>query len=168
MTTPLSVLADGNLKVLWVPAIAVQTAPTVAELTGASVVDLSCYLTPDGYTPGDDEQEVIDDRLCSTQTYSKPGRSSKTLEIMYIFQPQLPAATDNKAYSTLVFLTTGFIVERWGKLFSSAVIATDRVDVKPAQCGKQRKQPPEANSVFKIAQKIYITGAVNENTAVSA
>ncbi len=166
MTAPISVLGDGNVKVVWVPTLTSQTAPTIVELNAASSVDLSCYLTADGLTTGTDEQAVTDDRLCSTQTFEKPGRFSDTLELMYVYQPQLPSATDNKAFTTLIHLTTGFVVIRWGKLYSGAFVAADRVNVYPATCGVQREQPPEANSVLKIAQKIWISGQVRRNVAV--
>jgi len=168
MTAPISVLGDGNVKVSWVTTITNQTAPSVAELNNASSVDLSCYLTSDGLTTGSDEQAVTDDRLCSTQTFEKPGRFSDTLELMYVYQPQLPSAADNKAFFTLVHLTTGFIVIRWGKAYAGAYVATtDRVNVMPATCGIQREQPPEANSVLKIAQKIWVSGKVNRNVATA-
>ncbi len=167
MPDPVSVLADGNLKVVWVPVIANIFAPTVLELNAASGVDLSCYLTPDGYTPGGDMASVTDDRLCSLATYEKAGRETNSLSLKYIYQPQLPAATDNKAYSTLVSLTTGFIVERWGKIHSSAFVAADRVDIKTAQCGQQMKLPPEANSTLKVEQGLFIS-AVARNVAVVA
>ncbi len=165
MIAPVSVLADGMVKVTWLAVLTSTTAPAITELNAASGVDLSCYLTADGLTTGNDEQAITDDRLCSTQTFEKPGRFSDSLELMYVYQPQLPAAADNKAYSTLVRATTGFVVIRWGKLYSSAYIATDRVNVYPAQCGIQREQPPEANSVLKVAQKIWVTGTVTRNVA---
>jgi hypothetical protein len=43
MVLPAAVVADGNLKVMWLTALAVPSAPTVAELNAG--VDLSCYLT---------------------------------------------------------------------------------------------------------------------------
>jgi len=165
MTAPLSVLGDGNVKVSWVTTLTSQTAPAITELNAASSADLSCYLTADGLTTGSDEQGVTDDRLCSVQTFEKPGRYSDTMELMYVYQPQLPSAADNKAFFTLVHLTSGFIVIRWGKPYASAFIATDRVNVYPATCGVQREQPPEANSVLKIAQKIWVSGRVQRNVA---
>ncbi len=167
MTAPLSVLGDGNVKVSWVTAITAPTTPAITELNATSSVDLSCYLTADGLTTGTDEQGVTDDRLCSTQTFEQPGRFSDTLELMYVYQPQLPSATDNKAFTTLIHLTTGFVVIRWGKLYSGAFVSTDRVNVMPAVCGVQREQPPEANSVLKIAQKIWVSGIVRRNVAVA-
>lgn len=165
MTSPVSILGDGNVKVSWVTTIANTAAPTIVELNATSSIDLSCYLTADGLTTGTDEQAVTDDRLCSVQSFEKPGRFSDTLELMYVYQPQVPAATDNKAFFTLVHLTSGFIAIRWGKAYAGVFVAADRVNIMPSTCGVQREQPPEANSVLKIAQKIWVSGAVKRNVA---
>ncbi len=166
MTAPLSVLGDGMVKVTWVPTIAAPTAPTATALNGATAIDLSCYLTADGFTTNADEQTITDDRLCTTQSYEKPGRFSYSMEVAYVFQPQAPTATDNKAQATLAYLTTGFIVVRWGLAYTTAYVAAQIVDVYPVQAGKQIKQPPEANTVLRINQHIYVVGTVNENVAV--
>lgn len=158
--------ADGNVKVAFVPTIADPAAPTSTELTGAGVIDLSCYLTADGWTPGMDEQIVSDDRLCSTQTFEQPGRSSRTLSVKYIENPG--SATDNKAYTTLAPGTTGYLVQRRGKAFDTAFAAADIVDVWPVTAGKYDPQPPEANSVLKVAQKMFVTGTVEQGVAVAA
>lgn len=164
MALPKSVPADGNLKVVWVPTISNAAAPTVAEVTGGTAIDISCYLTPDGFTTGGDEAVVTDDRLCSTQSFEQPGRFSDTLDVIYVWGD----ATDNVAYTTLTRLAKGFIVARWAKPYATALAAADKIDVYPATCGKQNKMPPEANSVLKCGQKLFITGAVSRDVAVAA
>lgn len=168
MTEPVSNPADGMLKVVYVSTIANPAAPTVAELNAGTAVDLSCYLTADGYTPGTEEASITDDRLCSRQTYERPGRFSDTLEIGYVFRAQDPAGTDNKAFHTLQHLVEGYIVERWGVDYEDPFAAGDVVDVKPIAAGAQRKQKPEANSVLKIMQKLFIKGAVERDAVVTA
>lgn len=163
---PLSIPADGSLKVLWVPAIADVTEPTLDELTDVTVIDLSCYITADGWTPGTDEQVSTDDRLCSRQTYERRGRFTDTLEITYVYQGQEMAATDNKAFSTLRAGELGFVVARWGADFELPMAVADLVDVYPAECGVQRKQPPEANGRLKIMQKIFIRSSTQRDVAV--
>lgn len=150
--------ADGNVKVLWVPAISNPAAPTVAELTAVGVKDLSCYLTSDGWTPGLDEATISDDRLCDTQTYEKPGRSSRSLALKYIENPTDP--TNDVAFVTLVPGSTGNFVIRKGLPYTTAIAAAQKVDVWPVQLGQQDSQPPEANSVLKAAQKAFVTGPV--------
>lgn len=168
MTSPASVLADGNLRVTWVPAIANTSAPTVAELTAAGIVDLSYYLTSDGYTPGADEGAVVDSRLADDQDYRRPGRHSDTLNLMYVYRPQEPAAATNKAFTTLKHLTAGFVVSRWGMDADTAYAAGQIVDVLPVTCGKQKKQPPEANSVLKVQQETFVTSTMKRDVAVAA
>ena len=158
--------ADGNVKVAFVPTLADPSAPTVTELTAVGVIDLSCYLTADGWTPGLDEQVVSDERLCSTQTFEQPGRSSRTLGIKYVENPT--SATDNKAYTTLEPGTSGFLVQRRGVAHSGAFAASDKVDVWPGTAGKYDPQPPEANSVLKVAQKWFVTGTVQQGASVAS
>lgn len=168
MAAPVSNLADGMVKVMWVPAVTDTSAPTVAEANAVTGVDLSCYLTADGFTPGVDETVITDDRLCSTQTFEKPGRYSDTLTISYVYRAQDSAGTDNKAFTTLEHLTTGFLIIRWGADYETAFAADDVVDVLSVQAGIQQKQPPEANSVLKITQRMFITNAAQRNVAVIA
>lgn len=161
-----STTADGNVKVVFVPAIANTAAPTAAEVTAVGAVELSCYLTADGWTPGLDEQVVTDDRLCSTQTFEQPGRNSRTLAIRYVENPT--SATDNDAFDTLVPGTAGFLVERRGEAYSGALAAADVVNVWPVKAGQYSPEPPEANSVLKVSQKMFVTGTVQIGVAVTA
>lgn len=165
---PTSIPADGSVKVLWVPTIADTSAPTVDELTAAEVVDLSCYLTDDGWQPNTDEQVSTDNRLCSRQTFERIGRWTDQLDLVYVYQGQSPDATDNKAQSTLRHRETGYVVSRWGADYEDPIEADDVVDVAPAECGVQRKQPPEANGRLRMMQKIFIRNTVQRDVAVVA
>jgi hypothetical protein len=165
---PTSIPADGSLKVLWVPTLDDPSEPTITEVTAVTVVDLSCYLTADGWTPATDEQVSNDDRLCSRQTFERVGRFTDSLQLTYVYQAQEPAATDNKAQSVLRHKELGFIVARWGMDFEPAVEVGDIVDVYPAECGVQQKQPPEANGRQKIMQKIFIRSNTRRDVAVVA
>lgn len=158
--------ADGNVKIAFVSTLADPAAPTVTELTAVGVVDLSCYLTADGWTPGLDEQVVTDDRLCSVQTFEQPGRSSRTLTIKYVENPG--SATDNKAFDTLAPGTSGYLVERRGVAQATAFAAADVVNVWPIKAGQYDPQPPEANSVLKVQQKAFVTGTVQMAKDVAA
>lgn len=161
-----STSADGTVKIVFVPTLADPTAPTVTEVTGASAKDLSCYLTADGWTPGLDEQTVSDDRLCSTQTFEKPGRAARSLTIKYVENPT--DDPNNVAYVTLAPGTTGYLVQRRGVSVDTALATDDVVDVWPVQAGKYDPQPPEANSVLKVQQKMFVTGSVEQAVAVVA
>jgi hypothetical protein len=164
MTQPVSVNADGSLKVIWVPSIADPDNPTAAELNAVGALDISCYLTDDGFTPSTDEQVVTDNRLCSRQTFEKPGRFTDGLELTYVYNPKSPA--NNQAATTLTYLTTGYVAARWGSDFEDAIAAGDIVDILPVTCGVQRKGKPEANGTLKKMQKMFVTGAVRRDVVV--
>lgn len=163
---PAAIPSDGNLKVAFVLTLADPANPTVAELTAASVVDLSCYLTSDGYTPSTDEQVTTDDRLCSRQTFEDVGRFTDHLQVKYVYQGQNPSAVDNKAQTTLVFKAAGYVVERWGKAYEDAFAAADIVNTMPVRCGVQQYQPGAPNEKLKILQNLRITGPQNRAVAV--
>jgi len=165
---PTSIPADGSLKVLWVPTIATPSEPTITEATALTVVDLSCYITADGWTPATDEQVSTDDRLCSRQSFERVGRFTDSLSITYVFQGQEPAATDNKAQSTLRYKELGFVIARWGMDFEPDIEIGDIVDVYVVECGIQQKQPPEANGRQKIMQKLFIRSGTQRDVAIVA
>ena len=166
MTQPASIAADGNLLVKWVPSIANTAAPLATEINAGGSVDLSCYLTGSVFVPSTDEAVIPDPRLCSRQTFEAPGRLTEMMQFGYVFNPASPA--DNVAYLTLIYLTLGFVVARWGLPFETAVVggSLQKVDVYPARCGVQQKQPPEENSVLRVSQKIFVRAAVKRDVAV--
>lgn len=165
---PPSVVADGNIKVIWVPTLADPAKPQVTELTGASIVDLSCYFTKDGLNRGGDEQTVSDERLCSVQVYARPGTYSDTLDVIYVYNPQTDSLDTNAAFQTLKHLTEGYFVFRYGLPYAAAIAADQVVDVVPVACGRQRKQAPEANSVLKLAQQMHIISEVHDDVKIVA
>ncbi|MFI2563010.1 hypothetical protein [Paenarthrobacter sp. NPDC018779] len=162
--------ADGNTLVKLVTAIADTSAPKVAtELNAASSVDISCYLTAGGWKPSLSEQVITDERLCTTQTYEQKGRSQRGLDVEYIDNTNSTnAATYNKAKDTLVPGTPMFVVVRTGLPYETALAAGQKVTVYPVTPGEYNELPPEANSVFKIGQKLFVTGKVKISTATVA
>ena len=165
MAEPRSIPADGNVKVAWVPSLAVPASPSVAELIAGSVVDLSCYLTDDGFTPSTDEQTITDNRLCSRQTFEQPGRFQDGLQIKYVRGQTVP---EDLAFTTLIRGTQGFYVVRWGIAYETAFLAAQKVDVYPSTCGVQMKQPPEANTPLRVQQKLFVTGTVQRDVLIAA
>lgn len=162
-----AVPADGNVKVVLVPTIADPAVPTVLELNGATVVDISCYLTSDGFTPSLSEQTITDERLCSTATFEQPGRSQRSLDVIYVDNANTAAADDNEAKETLIPGTAMYLVVRRGLPFAGAFVAAEKVSVWPVKAGQYSDLPPEANSVLKTAQKLFVTGEVRVDVAVA-
>ena len=154
--------ADGNVLVKLVAAIADTSAPKVAtELDAVSSEDISCYLTGGGYKPSLSEQVITDERLCTTQTYEQKGRSQRGLEVEYIDNTNSPEAeTYNVAKDTLVPGSKHFLVVRTGLPYDTALAAGQKVTVYPVTAGEYNDLPPEANSVLKTGQKLFVTGQV--------
>jgi hypothetical protein len=162
--------ADGNTLVKLVTAIADTSAPKVAtELLAASSVDISCYLTAGGWKPSLSEQVISDERVCTTQTYEQKGRSQRGLEAEYIDNTNSANATlYNKAKDTLIPGVPMFVVVRTGLPYTTALAAGQKVTVYPITPGEYSELPPEANSVFKIAQKLFVTGQVKISATTAA
>lgn len=161
--------ADGNTAVWFVPTIADPSAPGLADLTAESIVDLSCYLTGDGLNLTSEQAAITDERLCSTQTFEVPGRKTNTAEVTYIDNTNSPHETDsNEAAETLVEGAAGYIVTRRGVPYEKALAADQKVSVWPVQAGSQRDVPPEANSVIRTIQKLFVTADVHQKVTVGA
>ena len=159
--------ADGNVLVKILPAVANLNTPTVAEV--AAGVDISCYLTSDGYAPGVDQAGIPDERLCSTQIFEQPGRVTNTLDLTYIDNTNAPnEATDNEAKETLIPGSTHVLLVRRGVAYEDALAAAQKVTLWPIKAGVQQDVPPEANSILKTMQKQFITGPVVRDVAISA
>jgi hypothetical protein len=165
MTAPISTPVDGNIKVMWVEAIADPANPTDTELNAGTSLDLSCYLTDEGYQPSVEETAIDDKRLCQRQDFERRGRFKHSLEIAYVTNPTDPS--DDDAQANLTPGTEGWIVVREGADYETAFANGDLVDVYPVQCGKQRPGPRTANGVFRTMQKMFITGTVHERVTVA-
>lgn len=161
---PVAVPADGNLRVAFVQTLADPEFPQLVELNAVTTVDLSCYITAEGFQSTVEEQVTTDDRLCSRATYERPGRWSKSLTLSYVYNPT--SAPNNLAYSTLTYLTTGYIVARWGVPYEQPWADGDLVDVYPVQAGKQVKNAPTANSMLNATQRMFITGEAIDDALV--
>lgn len=158
---PSSVAADGNLRVTFVPDTA--DATSAADLISDGIA-LTYYLTPSGLSRNITENQVDDPRLTLIQSLSRPGTTSQTLELQYVFGDD----TDNVAQETLVRGTKGYIVIRYGLPNSTEYAAAQTVDIIPVIAGYQRKDTPTSNSVFTLTQSFGVTGDTKENFTLLA
>lgn len=166
MTTPASVPTNGTMSVIFVEQLAIPATPDIDEITDPSSVDLSCYLTGDGFNPSTTENTIEDPRLCQRQTFVQPGDYLDALEITYVFNPT--SAPDNQAQLNIPQGTSGFLVVRWAVDSEEPWGAGDIVDVYPVTFGVQRKQQPVRNSVHRIMQTPFVTAAVERDVLVIA
>jgi len=161
--------SDGNVLTLLVPAIADTSAPTVTELTGGTAVDVSCYLTRDGFGMSVDQATITDERLCSTQVFGKPGTKTYSLTLTGIDNTNSPQeATDNLLVDTLIEGSQQYLVRRRGKAFDTPIAAADKVTVIPFQAGVKQDVAPEANSVIRSTWTGFVTADVQTEVEVVA
>jgi hypothetical protein len=154
MPEPESVISDGNVLVLWVPALADPDNPALSELEEPTVLDVTCYFTDAGWQPNLAEDAATDNRLCSRDNYQKPGRKTYTMPLIYVSNP-VDAAEDEAAL-TLLEGALGYFVDRRGVDFEQAVAAGDIVTVYPVTLGAQSDSPPTANTPLTVMQNAYL------------
>lgn len=164
MSQPISTPADGNLRVYFVQTLAIPRFPQLVELNAGTSKDVSCYITAEGFQTTLEEGVITDNRLCSRATFERPGRWGKTMTLSYVYN--LADPTNNVMYLALPYLTTGFMVVRWGVPFDDAWADGDIVDVYPIQAGKQMKNPPAENAVLTVTQKMFITAEALDDALV--
>lgn len=151
--------ADGNVKVSLLTEMA-GAAPTLAELNAATTVDISCYLTPDGFAFTPEQATISDERLCSTQTFQKPGRKSFTLALTGIDNTNSPEyeADYNEMADTLTEGAHRVAIYRAGLPYDDAYAAGQKVRVIPFSVGMKQELPPEANSVIRSTWNAFVDG----------
>lgn len=171
LTIPPGVDAQGSVLVKFVPELTAPADPTVAEVTAATAIDLSCYLTKEGFKPGAETDKWKDERLCTKNVFEQDGATTYKIEALeYIYDPQEPESLSNKAYAALPRGTSGYLVVRWGKDIENnpELAVGDIVDVWPVTVGNRVKQPPEENSKLKVQQEVSVTGAPHEDRPLAA
>lgn len=162
--TPASVAADGNLRVTFLPDPTGIATPSSAADLEADGIPITYYLTPSGLTRTITENTIDDPRLTLIQSLSRPGTTTQTFELQYVFGD----TEDDLARTTLVRGTKGYIVLRYAIPNATAYAAAQKVDIIPVIAGYQRKDTPTSNSVFTLTQAFGVTGATLENHALSA
>lgn len=155
-------LADGRTRVYWVPSIASQAAPTVAELNaGTALQDL---MTPDGLEGFEASTAKVDNSsLGSTFDTGVPGRASYDGTLLRL---KKQTGTDT-VYNFFVRDVVGFVVIRRSLDKNTAWASTQKVEVYPAQTGETRLLKPEGNSVEKYEVPTMVTATPSLRATVA-
>lgn len=156
---PESVAYDGNLRIAFVPDG--SSATSVAILGGALVDDLTYSLK--AFNLSTTEETINDVRLGLKQTLTKPGKTSQSLEVQYVFGDE-----DDVAATALAEGTKGKIVLRYSIPNETAWTVGQVVDVVTVRCGKQRKDAPTENGIQTITQTLFVTGVSADDVALVA
>lgn len=155
---------DARTKVWYVPTIASQAAPTVAELNAGT--SLECTMTPDGLISFEPTTSEIDNSsLCSDFSTKIPGRAEFSGTMLRLKKQSNGADT---IYDLLVRDLAGYIVVRRGIASTTAWIAAQRAEVYPIQLGEVRNLAPEANGLQKYEVAASITATPTLRAVVAA
>lgn len=148
-------LADGNVKVTFVPTILNIAAPLAAtELSAGGSLTLECLITADGLSISVDEAVVSLPALCETFDAESPGRAKYAIDLTMF---RHVATADDDAWVTLVRGLSGYLVIRYGVAVTTAYAAADKLLVFPCTFGERKPLPTEANGGVKFASHVYVT-----------
>lgn len=129
----------GRKNWIFVPTIASAAAPTAAELTAASALDITNIAFADGEpTPTQSTNLVAQQRRVGDTTENQFVGTTTYAggDMTYALDPQAAALSSGvKAWETLGAGTTGYLVRRLGVSKATAVTAGQFVDVFPVEFG---------------------------------
>lgn len=157
-------LADGNIKVTWAPSVANIAAPTVAELTAGSAVDLECLITLDGLDIKGETASVDNTALCSTDDTEEPGRVSYTIDIT---AKRKDNSSEDKAWNTLTDRALGNLVVRRSTAATTAWAVGQPCEVYPVRAGRPIMNAPEKNSAQKFQVKLFNNARSDDRATVA-
>lgn len=142
-------LSQARIKLLWVPegGIANFHAPTVAELTAGTVIDMSCMVGKSNYLLGASGDESISDpALCDEGNTSVPGNTNYEAGMDFFrYETNLEDIPWNTFTEKGI---DGYWVERRGKRYSDPIVATDVVKVMQVISGTPRDLPVPENGGY--------------------
>lgn len=111
---------------IWVPAIADPTAPSLAtEVNAATAIRLECLLTDRfGASASVDKAQLR--RMCSAKVRERAGAETRTIAALHgVYDPQDLAAPVSKAYVTLEKGAVGFLLDLRGIHLDTTYAAGD-------------------------------------------
>jgi hypothetical protein len=159
LTIPPGVDANGRRNAIFVPTDTLS----VATLTGATAVELMCYLTKGTFGVSSDTQRGTDERECTLVAAEVMGNTTYSMnDLEYVWEPQdlTGSSATNKALNLLGPRSggaTGFIIVRYGVQQDTPLTVGDLVDKMPVTLGPQI---PKSVDGSNPAEKLKITQAV--------
>jgi hypothetical protein len=156
------IVADGTMRVSWVPTISNKNAPTVAELNAG--IRVSSVMPKDGFTGFEPDTASVDNATIESTFDTQQigtdsfGDSSLTLKKQ--------DGTDT-TWNTLVRGAAGYVVVRRYIAAATAWAIGQKVNVYPAVCGTKKEVAPEKNTMARYTVPIKITADPALDVAVA-
>lgn len=168
LTIPPGVDAEGRRKIIFTPTQSLS----VATLSGATSVDVSCYLTKNTIGVSAETERGTDERECTVEVFETLGKTTWSItDLDYIWEPQAPdGSPTNQAYEMLVPRTSGVITFQWGLGSKDDLVAGSKVWQFPVTLGEQVPKTPEggAGEKIKITQAVVLSGEVIKDAVLIA
>lgn len=166
---PPGIDAAGMSKVVFVPALADASAPTVAEIKAGT--DLSCAIY--AFNASTEQGTVRLAKYCYKQAVEALGRATTSIEaIEYDYHPQKLDDPDYAYYTALEPGTHGFIIDRRGLDAKTAAWEADQlVDVYPVTLGARSRvaiNPEAEGEKLRTRQSIAVRGETLLDVKISA
>lgn len=157
--------SDGHGIVLWVPAIADLTKPTVAELTGASVKRLTYGLTADGFTHDTTVAKITVGRFTLDQALELDGTITDTVEVRWVYNRTNPTDIETALGAPGV---DGNIVKILGYPNDHEIDEDTKINaIIPVTTSIPRDVPPTANSELVKVQSLNVRGKVRREHEIT-
>lgn len=156
--------AADNGKVVFVPELANQDAPTATELNAATAVDITHLLQ--GYTHDTSAESLSLTRFLLGNSLSLEGTITDTVSLTFPYKNDLTDTISTK----LPKGQTGYIVERWAVPNEQEFAAGDILQsVIPITAGTPLPNIPADNDPeFTRTQVLHVAGKVGRDIAVVA
>ncbi len=173
---PATVKTRGKDDWTFVPTIATITAPTLAEITAAGSLRISCFLFASSAQPTQSTNLVsANKRICDTQTYQVVGDTSLAGgELHYSIDPQASGASDAlKAWTTLggeLGGVTGFLARRLAIAMATDHAVGQFFSIYPIELspGLITTEGDDEAAEASVTQTFAITGPIARRVALVA
>lgn len=154
------ILSDGTTRLAWVASISNPSAPTAAECNGG--VDLTPFVTPDGWSVQTQTAKVDTSSLASTDNTSTPGRRDDDPSITMKSQ-----GDSNAPWTTFAGRPAGYIVERVGVAYTTTFATGQKVRVFPVTAADRVRIPTAPNELVKFTVPFMKTAAVIDQATIA-
>ena len=167
VTVPDYVPAQNYVSVFFLPTIASQAAPTVAEFTAG--VDITPFLPVDWAGITGDQAKGSQTRMALPESFEILGRITRSIsEFVYTYLPQAAGSDPaNKVYTAMAAGSAGYIAVRYGVPTSTSIAATQKVESIKVITGVQNKQTTGTDEFAPLtvtqsvsAQAVPVAGVV--------
>jgi hypothetical protein len=154
MTAPVH---DDTVGWFWATTVASIAAPTVANITAATRIPAIT-----NYTLNNSEAEVDTSDIDSTYDTSVVGTSKSGPITLTIKRDD---TDESDTWDLMVFRQTGYLIR---SPFAPTPVATDKVEVYPAQIGQRRPSGYGRNAVQTFDVTFYVTAEPDLDAVVAA